>query len=419
MSEENKEKEVQMLPKKAKASNKTTAVMLSMVIILVAVVAVLAVVFLKDKIGGDDEQGADTQTAQNGDTQTPQPTEAPKDYHVQVATLGEYKNLKVTWYETEATDDEVNQTVKEQIEAAYDLIEVTDRPVGVGDIVNIDYEGYMDGDQFQGGTAKGTDLEIGSNQFIEGFESAIVGHKLGEEKFPIYVKFPDNYGSADLAGRPATFYITINKITAKVVPDICDATVKEHFDYDTLEEYEAYIREELTKDKTSQVEELQFDEAMAQIIGASTFTGEIDEEIKDQVDGYLEYYDYMFQMYYGVDIQTYCMYMGMTLDDMRAQLTEEVGMSVKGAYVLQKIAEVEGYTVSEEEYENKFHELILDYYGYTSREEAVAALTEEEVDRIVNASVTSLKAKDLILETMIPTVRDNTISVEDLFGPQE
>ena len=163
-------------------------------------------------------------------------------------TVNKYKGLEVTEVaKNEVSDDSVEQEIQSRLEAAATEQDVTDRSAQSGDWVNIDYTGTLDGVAFDGGTATGYDLELGSGSFIgasgdyQGFEDQIVGHNTGEE-FDITVQFPENYQSSDLAGKPANFHIVLNKIYQKVTPELTDEWVANNSESSkTVDEYKEEV----------------------------------------------------------------------------------------------------------------------------------------------------------------------------------
>ena len=129
----------------------------------------------------------------------------------EVTKLGQYKGIEVTKEDTTVTDAELDQRIASILQANPEITEITDRPAQEGDTVNIDYVGMKDGVAFDGGTAEGYDLELGSGAFIDGFEDGLIGANVGEER-SLNLTFPEDYGNADLAGQAVVFYVTVNKI---------------------------------------------------------------------------------------------------------------------------------------------------------------------------------------------------------------
>ena len=144
-------------------------------------------------------------------------------------TLGQYEGIEVPASEIAVTQAQIEAEIAELLSEHSETKEVTDRAAKLGDTVDIDYEGYMDGEQFEGGTGNNPSLELGSGSFIDGFEDGIVGHKVGDN-FDLDLSFPDPYpNNPDLAGKPVTFIVTLNSITETVEPTLTDAFVTLNF----------------------------------------------------------------------------------------------------------------------------------------------------------------------------------------------
>ncbi|MBQ2879971.1 MAG: trigger factor, partial [Anaerotignum sp.] len=175
--------------------------------------------------------------------------------------LGQYKGLTVEKVSSEVTDTDVMLELEKVQRQNARKVEVTDRAAQLGDIVNIDYLGTVDGVAFDGGKAEGHELELGSHSFIEGFEDAIVGHNIGEE-FDINVTFPEAYHAPELAGKPAVFAIKLNALTAKELPELNDAFAEDVSEFSTLDEYKADILAKLATEKTEKARQLQGDKLL-------------------------------------------------------------------------------------------------------------------------------------------------------------
>lgn len=182
-------------------------------------------------------------------------------------TLGEYKGIEVTKDPVEVTDDEVDQAVQSDLSAQAKDAEV-DRAIQNGDVVNIDYVGTKDGVAFDGGTAQGYDLNIGSGQFIEGFEEGLVGAKKGD-KVSLNLTFPEAYQNADLAGKAVVFDVTVNSVKEKQVPELNDAFVQENTSFKTVDEYKDDKMQTLLKDKNDQAEQKVKSDIYTAILNAS------------------------------------------------------------------------------------------------------------------------------------------------------
>ena len=161
-------------------------------------------------------------------------------------TLGQYEGLTVAVAKTEVTEEQINERIEADRQKAARTIDVEDRPVQDGDTVNLDYAGTVDGVAFEGGTAEGQTLKIGSNQFIPGFEAQMVGMNIGEER-DLQVKFPDEYHAEELKGKDAVFHVKVNGIQMTELPELDDEFAKDVSEFDTMDEYRADIKAKIQK----------------------------------------------------------------------------------------------------------------------------------------------------------------------------
>ena len=159
-------------------------------------------------------------------------------------TLGEYKGIEVEVPKVEVTDDEVTAELDKERERNSRTITVDDRPVANGDIVKIDYEGFVDGKAFDGGKAEDADLTIGSHSFIDTFEEQLIGKNIGDN-VEVNVKFPDEYHAEELKGKNAMFKVAVKGISVKELPELDDDFAADVSDFDTLDEYKADIKKNL------------------------------------------------------------------------------------------------------------------------------------------------------------------------------
>ncbi|MBP5750080.1 MAG: FKBP-type peptidyl-prolyl cis-trans isomerase, partial [Firmicutes bacterium] len=168
-------------------------------------------------------------------------------------TLGQYEGIEVPASEVAVTQEEIENEIKTLLNSHIETKEVSGRAAQLGDVVNIDYEGYMDGEQFEGGTGNNPSLELGSGSFIDGFEDGIVGHEVGDN-FDLELHFPDPYpNNTELSGKAVTFIVTLNSISEEVVPPLTDAFVtmylQEDHGWKTVAEMRSGIEEQLKEDK--------------------------------------------------------------------------------------------------------------------------------------------------------------------------
>ena len=211
-------------------------------------------------------------------------------------SLGKYKGVEVEKIDVSVSDEEVEAELSAEQEKNASYNEITDRPVADGDKVNLNFEGFVDGVAFEGGKGEDYPLTIGSGSFIPGFEEQLIGAEIGKE-IEVNVTFPENYQSAELAGKPAVFKCTVLKITEKVLPELNDEFADDVSEFSTLEEYKADIRKnlEVKKEEKARTEkenkvidaiiadsEIEIPEPMLSYIGGSR--EKMMEEVKDQAD---------------------------------------------------------------------------------------------------------------------------------------
>ncbi|PTF69436.1 trigger factor [Staphylococcus chromogenes] len=265
--------------------------------------------------------------------------------------LGDYKGLEIEKQDTELTDEEVETTINQRLEAMADMVIKEDGKVEEGDTVNLDFDGYVDGEQFQGGQADGYDLEIGSGMFIPGFEEQLVGLKVGEEK-DVEVTFPEEYHAEELAGKPATFKTKINEIKTKEVPELDDELANElDSEANTVDEYKENLRKQLAESKATEVENVQKEEAITK----ATDNAKVDipdAMIKTEEDRMLQEFAQRLQQQ-GLNLETYFQISGQSEEDLRGQMKEDAEQRVKTNLTLAAIADAENIEASDEDVEKE------------------------------------------------------------------
>ena len=273
-------------------------------------------------------------------------------------TLGEYKGLEITKPDTEVTDEDVNKELDNARSRAARKVEVTDRPVKDGDETVIDFKGFVDGKPFEGGEGVDFPLTIGSHQFIEGFEEQLIGKNLNE-KSEINVTFPAEYHVADLAGKPATFEVTVKKITEKQLPELNDEFADNVSDFSTLEEYKADLRKKIAERKERQGKVDTENAAVDKAIENATMElpkAMVDTEARGMIDEYAQRLRSQ-----GLNLADYMKYTGQTMDKMLEQVTPDAEKRIKTRLVLEKIAETENIQISDEDYDKQIEKMAGDY----------------------------------------------------------
>ncbi len=271
--------------------------------------------------------------------------------------LGKYKGIKVTKAATEVTATEVDAEINMLRERNARLVEV-DRKVKDGDLTVIDFTGSVDGVEFQGGHAEEYELEIGSGSFIPGFEDQIIGHKAGDE-FDIDVKFPEEYGSEELAGKDAKFAIKLHTVKEKEFPELDDEFAKDVSEFDTLKELKADTKKNLENRKNEQADQ-ELEQALADEL-AKLVSGEIPQVMFDRaIDDSIQQFGYQIQQA-GMDLDLYMQYTGTTEEALREQFKDRAETQVKCTLALEKIAELEKIEVSDADVDARIDEMAKMY----------------------------------------------------------
>lgn len=271
--------------------------------------------------------------------------------------LGEYKGVKVEKPVFTTSDADVDKEIDKIRDRNSRLVPVEDRPVQADDIANIDFEGFTDGEAFEGGKGEGFDLTIGSGQFIPGFEDQLLGKNVGDD-VEVNVTFPEEYHAENLAGKDAVFKVKINSVKVKELPEADDDFAMDVSEFDTFDEYKADVKAKLDEAN----EEKTKNETEKAVVDAVCDNTEIDipaEMIDAQVDTMVRDMD-MQMRYQGLDLNTYMQYTGQTLDTIKAQYKPEAEKRVKTTLVLEKVAEVEKLEVTDEQVESEYERISKD-----------------------------------------------------------
>ena len=322
------------------------------------------------------------------------------DFKVTVTTypeieLGEYKGLKAEKMAVKVDAAEVNAEVKAMAERNARMVSVEDRAAKKGDTVIIDFEGFTDGVAFDGGKAEGHALELGSGQFIPGFEEQIVGKKIGDE-FDIDVTFPEEYGANELAGKPAVFKIKLHEIKVRELPTVDDEFAKDVSEFDTLKELKADIKKKALERKKKAAEEAVENDLVNQIVEG--IKGEIPEAMFEaRLNQSVEEFAYRLQSQ-GMDFQTYLKYTNSTMDDFKATFRPQAEMQVKYRLALEKIVELEGITASEKELDERYATLAENYGVEVDMVKSAIPAAEVEKDIAVGKAIDLVKANAVITE---------------------
>ena len=313
-------------------------------------------------------------------------------------TLGEYKGVAVEKNVEKVTDEAVNARIQNDVERASTTQDVTDRAVENGDIVNLDYAGSVDGVAFEGGTAQGQSLTIGSGMFIPGFEEQMVGMNIGEER-DLSVKFPEQYHADNLAGKDAVFHVKVNGIQTKVRPELDDDFAADVSEFDTFEAYKANIVADLEKNAADRAE-ANLEDALVQKVVDAADCDIPDAMIQDEITTMLREME-MRMMYQGIRFEDYLKYTGQTLDQVRENYKPEAANRVKTQLVLEAVAKAENIVPTDEDVD----EAIADQAKRVNRdvEEFKASLSEQQKEYLketagIKKVIDFLKANAVITE---------------------
>ena len=269
-------------------------------------------------------------------------------------TLGEYKGVEVEKQNTEVLDEEVDAEIFKERESNSRMIDVEDRAVENGDTVNLDFEGFVDGEAFEGGKGEGYPLVIGSNTFIPGFEEQLIGANIDEEK-EVNVTFPEDYQAEELKGKAAVFKCKVNRIQKKELPEVDDEFAKDVSEFDTLEEYKADIRKKLAEEKEKDAQRAKEDAVINKIIETSEM--DIPDAMVDaQIDQMADDFGRRMQSQ-GLSLEQYFQFTGLTMEKLRDELKPQALKRIQTRLVLEKIAEVEEIQPTEEQVDEEIKKM--------------------------------------------------------------
>ena len=305
-------------------------------------------------------------------------------------TLGQYKGLEVEKAEATVTDAQV-QAELDRMAQNVASTETVERAAEMGDTANIDFEGFDNGVAFEGGKGENFDLKLGSGQFVPGFEEQIVGMTAGEEK-DIDITFPENY-QADLAGKAVVFHVKLNKVTVTTTPELDDEFAKDVSEFDTLEELKADIRAMALEQAEKQINSA-FEQAAVEKAAENTTVDMPKALVESELDTQMERFAYQLQMS-GYSMEQYAQMMGGDVNTMRNAFRPAAEKQAKTSVTLEKIVEVEGITVSDEEIEAEFAALAEQYQLEVEKVKEMVPMAE------LTGSLTTRKAVKIIVDSAV------------------
>ena len=305
-------------------------------------------------------------------------------------SIQNYTGIPATRKSTEVTDEDVAAELARVQDRNSRMVTVEDRPAENGDVTDIDFEGFLDGEPFEGGKSENFSLRLGSNQFIPGFEDQIVGHNTGDE-FDVNVTFPDDYQAEDLRGQSVLFKVKLHEIKKKELPALDDEFAKDVSEFDTLDEYKADLKKHLEERKQEQVKDDVDNQLIDKLV--ELVEGEIPPAMyMNKANDDLRDFGYRLQSQ-GLDMQTYLKYTGQDVQTMRANFLPQAERQVKLRLALEKIAALENLVASDEEIEDEYKKLAENY--------------KMDVEKVKNLVASEDLAKDIAVEKAIDFVRDH------------
>lgn len=303
--------------------------------------------------------------------------------------LGEYAGLTVTKEAKNVNEADVDAEVKRMQDRNGRLL-TREGAAENGDTVDIDFEGFADGKAFEGGKAEHYSLVLGSGSFIPGFEDQVVGHSAGEE-FDVNVKFPEEYGAAELAGKDATFKIKLHEVKYKELPALDDDFAKDVSEYDTLDELKDSIRNNIKTNLDKQAEQKVENDLMDQVI-ANMKADIPDAMVDSRIDELVQDFEYRISQQ-GLKLADYLKYMGMNIEQFRAQFKEQADKQVKMRLAMEAIVAKEGITASDEEFEEEVKRIADAYKMEADKVKSIVDAAAVKADLAINKAIDFVKEK--------------------------
>ena len=303
--------------------------------------------------------------------------------------LGEYAGLTVTKEAKNVNEADVDAEVKRMQDRNGRLL-TREGAAENGDTADIDFEGFVDGKAFEGGKAEHYSLVLGSGSFIPGFEDQVVGHSAGEE-FDVNVKFPEEYGAAELAGKDATFKIKLHEVKYKELPALDDDFAKDVSEYDTLDELKDSIRNNIKTNLDKQAEQKVENDLMDQVI--TNMKADIPDAMVDsRIDELVQDFEYRISQQ-GLKLADYLKYMGMNIEQFRAQFKEQADKQVKMRLAMEAIVAKEGITASDEEFEEEVKRIADAYKMEADNVKSIVDAAAVKADLAINKAIDFVKEK--------------------------
>lgn len=310
-------------------------------------------------------------------------------------TIENYKGIEAVKKSAEVTDEDIDAEIKKVQERNSRMVTVEDRAAQNDDIAVIDFEGFLDGEPFEGGKGENYSLTLGSGQFIPGFEEQIVGHNTGDE-FEVNVTFPEDYQAEELKGKATTFKCKLHEIKMKELPEVDDEFVKDVSEFDTLADYKEDLKKKLAESKEKEAADDLENQLIDKLV--ELVQGEIPEAMyENKIADSIREFGYRLQSQ-GLNLDTYMKYTGMNVDQMKEGFRPQAERQVKLRLALEKIAALEELKAGEEDLNQEYQKIAEQY--------------KMEADKIKELIPAAELEKDICVEKAINLVRDNA-SIKD------
>ena len=320
--------------------------------------------------------------------------------------LGQYKGLEVAKDSVEVSDEEIEAELKKAQESNAREVTIEDRLIKEGDVITLNYAGTIDGVPFDGGTADSQKLEIGSHSFIDTFEDQLVGMNIDDEK-DVEVTFPEEYHSAEVAGKDAVFHVKILGIKEKQLPEIDDDFAQDTTEFDSLEEYKDDIRGRLALAKEERAKSKMENDLVEQIVEGSTMDIP-DGMIENQIDSMVQEFEQRIS-YQGLSFEQYMQYSGQSMEALRETMKPDAVKRIEGTLVLEAIAAAEGITAGDEDLQAEFDRMAE---MYQMESEQISSMMGDEQKENMKKDLAVQKAIDFVREAAVVTEASEELDYE-------
>lgn len=316
-------------------------------------------------------------------------------------TLGDYKGIEIEKKTAEVTDEEVEDEIGRLRENNSRMITIDDRASQEGDTVIIDFDGYVDGEQFEGGQAEDYSLVLGSHTFIDNFEEQLIGKNPGES-VEVHVTFPDAYQAEELRGKDAVFYVDINDIKVKELPDIDDEFAQDVSDFDTLDEYKEDLKKKLLENKEAALDREKEETVIGKIIENSQM--DIPEPMVDaQTRQMTQEFAQRLQSQ-GLSLEQYMQLTGFTPQKMVDELKPQALKRIQSRLVLEAVAAAENIEVSEEDFDKEIENMAE---AYNMEKDKFSELVSDNEKEQIRMDIAVQKAVELVVASAVEKSLEN------------